>query len=104
MYSGAMLGGGGDEEADEVDDVVVAVLRSAVLSSDGLRRWSEVDAEAGSAGASKSLLLSLSVLLALGLLTAALLPFALRRWCLRSRSLLRAWTAEGARSAVGEDL
>ena len=79
MYSGAMVSAGGGEEADEADEVVVVVLVGAVLSTGGLRRWSEFDAEACSIGISESLCFSLSVLLALGLLTVLLLPFAFRR-------------------------
>ena len=104
MYSGAIVGGSGGEGAGEVGEVVVVGLVDAVLSRGGLRRCSDVDVEVWSFEISESLLLSFSVLLALGLLAAVLLPLTFRRWCLRSRSLLRARTAEGARSAVGEDL
>ena len=69
------------------------------LGDGGLRRLSELLVEEWSAS-------SLSFSFCFDLVLVDEMPFtsAFHRWCLRSRSLRRARTAEGARRAVWEEL
>ena len=88
----------------ETSDVPSRECEEAVwwLGEGGLRRLSELVVEDWSAsGFSFSFCFDL-VLRAEA--EATPLTVAFRFWCLRSRSLRRAWTAEGARRAVGEEL